>query len=96
MWTAMPSTSTRWSSSLTPTTTTSRHDAKQAHQALAQAAKRLTQEALRTPLPKAAEQAMAAGKPWRGTLKAATLELVREDWPTGKGYTLNFVVRPGQ
>jgi hypothetical protein len=39
---------------------------------------------------------MAAGKPWRGTLKAATLELVREDWPTGKGYTLNFVVRPGQ
>jgi hypothetical protein len=71
-----------------------RHEAKQAHQALAQAAKRLTQEALRTPLPKAAEQAIAAGKPWQGTAKAATLELTREDWPTGKGYTLDFSVRP--
>ena len=73
-----------------------RHEAKQAHQVLAQAAKRHTQEALHTPLPKAAEQAIAAGKPWRGTVKAATLELVRDDWPTGKGYTLNFIVRPSQ
>jgi hypothetical protein len=73
-----------------------RHDAKPAHQPLAQAAKRLTQEALRTPLPKAAEQAIAAGKTWRGTVKAVTLELARDDWPTRKGYTLNFVVRPGQ
>ena len=46
-----------------------RHDAKPTHQALAQAAKRLTQEALHTPLPKAAEQAIAAGKPWQGPLK---------------------------
>jgi len=67
-----------------------RHEAKQAHQPLAQAAKRLTQEALKTPLPKAAEQAIAAGKPWGGALKTATLELTREDWPSGKGYDLKF------
>jgi hypothetical protein len=73
---------------------TPRHGAKQAHQPLAQAAKRLTQEALKTPLPKAAEQAIAAGNPWQGTVKAATLELTREEWPTGKGYKLHFLIRP--
>jgi Family of unknown function (DUF6030) len=71
-----------------------RHEAKQAHQALVRAAKALTHQALNTPLPKAAEQAIAAGKPWRGSIKAATLELTREDWPTGKGYDLKFLVRP--
>jgi hypothetical protein len=71
-----------------------RHEAKQAHQALVQAAKRLTQETLHTPLPKAAEQAIAAGKPWRGMVKAATLDLTRDDWPTGKGYELGFLIRP--
>ena len=73
-----------------------RQEAKQAHQPLGQAVKRLTQEALKTPLPKAAEQAIAAGKPWQGTVKAATLELTRDDWPTGKGYELHFLVRPNQ
>jgi hypothetical protein len=71
-----------------------RHEAKQTHQALVQAAKRLTQEALHTSLPKAAEQAIAASKPWRGTVKAATLDLTRDDWPTGKGYELGFLIRP--
>jgi hypothetical protein len=71
-----------------------RHGLVQAHQPLGQAAKRLTQEALKTPLPKAAEQAIAAGKPWQGTVKAATLELIRDDWPTGKGYELRFLIRP--
>jgi|SRR5882724_3330727 len=71
-----------------------RHEAKQAHQALLRAAKALTQQALNTPLPKTAEQAIMAGKPWRGTVKAAMLELTREDWPTGKGYDLKFLVRP--
>ena len=71
-----------------------RHEAKQAHQDLVRAAKVLTQQALNTPLPKATEQAIAAGKPWRGTVKAATLELTRDDWPTGKGYELHFLVRP--
>jgi hypothetical protein len=42
------------------------------------------------------EQAIATGKPWQGTVKTATLELVRDDWPTGKGYTLDFLVRPNQ
>jgi anti-sigma factor RsiW len=65
-----------------------RQEAKQAQQALMRATKALTQQAFNTSLPKAAEQAIAADKPWRGTLKAATLELVREDWPTGKGYGL--------
>jgi hypothetical protein len=68
-----------------------RQEAKQAQQALVRAAK-----ALNAPLPKAAEQAIAAGKPWQGTLKGATVALAREDWPTGKGYDLKFRVRPGQ
>jgi hypothetical protein len=42
------------------------------------------------------EQAIATGKPWQGTVKTATLELVRDVWPTGKGYTLDFIVRPNQ
>ena len=71
-----------------------RHEAQQAQQALLRAAKVLTQQALNTSLPKPAEQAIAAGKPWRGTVKAATLELTREDWSTGKGYDLKFLVRP--
>jgi hypothetical protein len=71
-----------------------RSGAKQAHQPLVQAAKRLTQEALHMPLLTAAEQAMMAGKPWQGALKAATLELTRDDWPSGKGYELHFLVRP--
>ena len=71
-----------------------RQEAKQAQQALVRAAKALTQQALNAPLPKAAEQAIAAGKPWQGTLKGATVALAREDWPTGKGYDLKFRVRP--
>jgi hypothetical protein len=74
---------------------TPHHEAKQAHHPLVQAATRLTQQVLNTPLPKAAEQAITAGKPWKGPVKAATLELTREDWPTGKGYELKFLVRPG-
>jgi hypothetical protein len=73
-----------------------RHEAQQAHQALVRAAKALTQQALNTPLPKTAEQAITAGKPWKGTVKAATLELTRDDWPTGKGYELHVLVRPSQ
>ena len=53
-------------------------------------------QAFKTPLPKAAEQAIVAGKPWQGVVKAATLELTRDDWPTGKGYELHFLVRPNQ
>jgi hypothetical protein len=71
-----------------------RHEAKQAHQALVRAAKALTHQALDTPLSKTAEQAITAGKPWKGTVKAATLELTRDEWPTGKGYELHFLVRP--
>lgn len=71
-----------------------RHEAKQAHQEFLRAAKQLTQEALNTPLPKAADQAIAAGKPWRGTAKAAQRELTRDNWPTGKGYDLKFLIRP--
>lgn len=73
-----------------------RHEAKQAHQALVRAAKALTQQAINTPLPKTAEQAITVGKPWKGTVKAATLDLTRDDWTTGKGYELKFRVRPGQ
>ena len=67
---------------------------QEAQQALLRAAKALTQQALNTSLPKAAEQAITAGKPWRGTVKAATIDLTREDWPTGKGYDLKFLIRP--
>jgi hypothetical protein len=73
-----------------------RHEAKQAHQVLVRAAKVLTQRALNTPLPQTAEQAIVAGKPWRGTVKAVTLELTRDDWSTGKGCDLKFLVRPSQ
>ncbi len=71
-----------------------RHEAKRVHQALVRAANVLTQQALNTPLPKVAEQAIAAGKPWRSMVKAATLELTRDDRPTGKGYEPDFLIRP--
>jgi hypothetical protein len=40
------------------------------------------------------DQAIAAGKPWRGTAKAAQLELTRDNWPTDKGYDLKLLIRP--
>jgi hypothetical protein len=71
-----------------------RHEAKQAHQALGRAAKAFSSQALNTPLPQTAEQAITAGKPWRGIIKAATLERAREEGPTGKGYDLKCLIRP--
>jgi hypothetical protein len=70
------------------------HEAKQAHQELLRAAKVLIQQALNTPLPKAAERAILAGTPWQGTVKEATIVLTRDNWLTSKGYNLTFLVRP--
>jgi hypothetical protein len=71
-----------------------RREAKQAHQELLRAAQVLTQQALNTPLPKAVERAVVAGKPWQGAIKDATIEIIRFNGLTGEGYDLKFLVRP--
>jgi hypothetical protein len=71
-----------------------RHEAKQAHATFLRAAQMLTEQALRTPLPKAGERAMLAGQSWKGQASGATLTLTRTNWPTGKGYDLIYVVHP--
>jgi hypothetical protein len=75
-------------------TVNQRHEAKHAHQELLRAAQVLTHQALNTPLPKAGERAVVAGKPWQGAIKDATIEITRFNRPTGEGYDLKFLVRP--
>lgn len=71
-----------------------RHEATQAHQELLHAAKVLTPQALKMPLPNAAEREILAATPWQSTVKNTTSALTSYNWSTGKGYDLKFLVRP--
>lgn len=66
---------------------------KEAHSTLLQYGKQLTQKALNEPMPKGAETAITQGKSGKWSIGKATVELVREDWGTGKGYDLKYFLR---
>jgi hypothetical protein len=67
--------------------------AKEAHAALLQYSDVLTQKALGVPMPEGAKSAILSGKAGKWTLGKAKVELVRENWATGKGYELKYILR---
>ncbi|WP_420125272.1 hypothetical protein [Longimicrobium sp.] len=67
-------------------------DATKAHNALAEHASKLTQNALGQPLPTAAVDAIRKGVAGEWSMAGATLRVVRDDWPTGRGYELHFTI----
>ncbi|HYH82028.1 MAG TPA: hypothetical protein VEX86_19635, partial [Longimicrobium sp.] len=67
-------------------------DATEAHTALAEQASNLTQNALGQPLPPEAMDAIRKGVAGEWSVGSATLRVVREDWPTGRGYELHFTI----
>ena len=69
--------------------------AKEAHAALLQYSDELTQKALGVPMPKDARSAILSGKAGKWTLGKAKVELVRENWATGKGYELKYILKKG-
>lgn len=66
--------------------------AKEAHAALLQYGDELTQKALSMPMPKDTRSAISSGKAGKWTLGKAKVELVRENWATGKGYELKYIL----
>ena len=71
----------------------SAQSAKETHAALLQYSDELTQKALGAPMPKEARSAISSGKSGKWTLGKAKVELVRENWATGKGYELKYILR---
>lgn len=71
----------------------SAQSAKEAHAALLQYSDQLTQKALGVPMPKDVKSAISSGKAGKWTLEKAKVELVRENWTTGKGYELKYILR---
>ncbi len=67
--------------------------AKEAHAALLQHSDELSQKALGVPMPKEVRSAISSGKAGKWTLGKAKVELVRENWATGKGYELKYILR---
>lgn len=67
--------------------------AKEAHAALLQYSDELTQKALGVPMPKDARSAISSGKSGKWTLGKAKAELMRENWTTGKGYELRYILK---
>jgi hypothetical protein len=67
--------------------------AKQAHAMLLVSSQQLTQKALSAALPKDVSSAITSGKAGKWTVGKGDVELKREDFPTGKGYELHYIIR---
>jgi hypothetical protein len=66
---------------------------KEAHAALLSSSQELAQKSLSDPLPKDVSSAITSGKAGKWTIGKADVELKREDFPTGKGYELHFLIK---
>lgn len=66
---------------------------KEAHAALLSSSQDLTQKSLGFALPKDVSSAILSGKAGKWTVSKAELELKRDDFPTGKGYELHFLIK---
>jgi hypothetical protein len=71
----------------------SAQSAKEAHATLLQYSEELTQKALGVPMSKDARSAISSGKAGKWTIGKAKVELARENWATGKGYELKYILR---
>jgi hypothetical protein len=66
---------------------------KEAHAALLSSSQDLTQKSLGTALPKDVNSAILSGKAGKWTVGKGELELKRDNFPTGKGYELHFLIK---
>ncbi|OPA86300.1 hypothetical protein BFW87_26540 [Pseudomonas fluorescens] len=62
-------------------------------QALGKAAEKLTQKALGAALPASIKKAIALGQPQVAAVGTGSVEVLREEWPTGKGYEVHVIMR---
>jgi hypothetical protein len=67
-------------------------EAKKAHNELLKAAVSLVKKALGADLPKTMRQAIKKGTKATAKMGDSDIKLIRENWPTGKGYELKFII----
>ena len=67
-------------------------EVNKAHLELLEAADELSIKSLGERLPDAAAQAILDGKNFMVIFRGATINLTRDDWPTGKGYSLKITI----
>lgn len=70
-----------------------RDNAEDGHRALAIASGFLTKAALGTYLMEEVYKALVAGRADRWKAGKNKIEIVRDDWETGKGYEVKFIIR---
>ena len=68
-------------------------ESKDAHATLLNYSEELTKKALGTPLPKDVRNAISSGKAGQWTIEKSKVELMRDVWPTGRGYELHYIIR---
>ncbi|HEX9927557.1 MAG TPA: hypothetical protein VGB02_03320 [Pyrinomonadaceae bacterium] len=66
---------------------------KEAHAALLSSSQDLTQKSLGSALPKDVSSAILSGKAGKWTIGKAQVDLKRENFQTGKGYELHFIIK---
>ncbi|WP_414864925.1 DUF6030 family protein [Pseudomonas sp. IT-P12] len=64
-----------------------------ATKALLSASSRLSQKALGVKLPASISKAINSGKPTTSEAGSGVIDVLREDWPNGKGYEVHVVMR---
>ncbi|WP_330565861.1 DUF6030 family protein [Pseudomonas yamanorum] len=62
-------------------------------QALGKAAEKLASKALGAPLPASIKKAIVLGQPETAEVGTGTVEVLRDEWPTGKGYEVHVVMK---
>jgi hypothetical protein len=67
-------------------------NADEAHAVFLQYSEELTQKALGVAIPKDERDAILSGIAGEWIIKQTKVEIVREDWPTGKGYELKYIL----
>ena len=61
--------------------------------ALGKASEKLSLKALGAPLPNSIKKAIVLGKPLTAAAGTGTIEVVRDNWPTGKGYEVQVIMK---
>ena len=70
-----------------------RAEAKKAHAQLLKAAEVLVMKSLNQPLPANIRDTIIKGKNVSSKISDATVEIVHDDWPTGKGYSIKVTIK---
>lgn len=61
--------------------------------ALGKASEKLSLKALGAQLPNSIKKAIVLGQPLTATAGTGTIEVVRDNWPTGKGYEIQVIMK---